>query len=927
MNKSTTIISLLILLMSCQLRHNSDSVVPARLQVNRQVDPAGIETPQPLFSWVVESDRRGASQASYHILVASSVKLLNENKGDVWDSGTVESLETTGIPYRGKVLSSRQVCWWKVKIRDENQKESSWSNTGSWSMGLLMQSDWKAHWIGLERPVGTDQINEQHPRVSARMLRKEIVLDNKIERATLYVCGLGLFEYYINGQKIGNGVLTPALAQYNKRAYYMTYDVTDYLEKGANTLGIWLGNGRYCPVRQGDLSSDMFGYPKVIQQLEIKHEDGTTETIISNESWKLTTKGPIIANNEYDGEEYDATKEMEGWNKVGFDDSAWIPAELVKKGAPLLTSQPSPPIKIMDTLLPISVWQAKTGAYIYDMGQNMTGWVKLKVKGERGTCVQMRFAETLQSDSSLYTASLRTALVTDKYILKGEGVELFEPRFSYHGFRYVELTGFPGVPDLSSVEGQVIYDEMETIGTFETSDSIINTIYHNACWGIKSNYRSIPTDCPQRDERQGWLGDRTVGAKGESFLFNNNLLYAKWLQDIRDAQYNNGSIPNLVPTFWDNYNDNITWPGAYLMIGDMLYTQFADIKPIQDNYKAYSKWMQRMHDLYLKDGIMTCDYYGDWCMPPERKEMIFSKDSSRITDGNLIGSAYYYYMLSLMQKFAGLLNYPNDRIKYEQLADTVYAAYNAAYLHPTEGYYSNNTVTANLLSLAYGLVPKEYKMIVFNQLVNKTTTSSGGRISTGVAGAQWIMRVLTGFGRADIAYDLTTHTDYPSWGYMVKKGATTIWELWNGDTADPAMNSGNHIMLLGDLLIWYYENLAGIQSDPSYPGFQHIRMKPTLPDKLNYVKASYNSVRGIIKSEWHKSADQFNWCVTIPANCSATIYIPADNVSKVWESGKKANKSEGVSFLQMEDGYAVFRIQSGGYKFRSNFMCAQSITL
>lgn len=904
-----------LFLFSCQNCWNR--VTPSSFKVNGRVAPKGIDTPQPILSWRVESNKRGIAQTAYRILVASSRDLLEDDRGDLWDSGMVLSSETVGIPYDGKTLVSRQSCWWKVKIWDQDGKESSWSKPAFWSMGLLNPGDWSAQWIGLDRPVGTDNVTDQHTRVSARMLRKEIVLSQKVKNATLYVCGLGLFEYYINGKKVGKEVLSPALSEFGKRAYYVTHDVTEYLSKGDNTLGVILGNGRYCPVRPENMESGRFGFPKLIQQLEVEYVDGSVQTFISDESWKITADGPIVSNNEFDGEEYDATKEMDGWNENGFDDSSWLSAERVQAGAAKLSAQPTPPIRVMETVCPVSVREVSPGVHIYDMGQNMVGWVRLKVKGQRGERIKLRFAETLQSDSSLYLANMRSALVTDTYTLRGGGPESYEPRFTYHGFRYVELTGYPGKPDLSTIEGKVVYDEMPTTGTFETSNPVLNTVYRNAYWGIKGNYRSIPTDCPQRDERMGWLGDRAVGSIGESFVFGNGVLYAKWLGDIRDAQSEEGSVPDLVPTQYWNYTDNVTWPAAYLVVGDMIYRQFGDMTVIRNHYDSYRKWILYMRDRYMKDGIIARDIYGDWCMPPERQDLIHSGDPARKTDGAILSTTYYYHLLSLMQKFAGLLDKQEDSVQYRLLADTVYQAYNAAYLNPDQPGYGNNTATANLLSLAFGLVPEEHRDAVFERIVDKTMNDFWGHISTGLVGAQWMMRTLTANGREDIAYRLATNTDYPSWGYMAEKGATTIWELWNGDTADPAMNSGNHVMLLGDLVIWFYEDLAGIKNDPESAGFKHIIMKPCLPEGLNRVKASYNSVRGPIESEWEKQEDRFIWNITIPANTTATVYVPSIGVDRMLESGKRIAKSEHLTFVRMEGRYAVFEAGSGHYEFVS----------
>ncbi len=517
------------ILISCNISPKAN-LKPVQVTLESAVNPLGIDNTYPRFSWLIESPEPAVIQAAYRILVASSEKLLRDDKGDMWDSGKVKDRENIFIPYGGEELSSGTQYFWKVKMWDTNGHESAWSEAANWTMGLLDASDWKAKWIGLDKAVGNDAPDQEKTRLSTRHLRKDIHLSKEVKKAVATVCGLGLFELYVNGEKTGNQVLAPALSEYNKRAYYLTFDVTSQLEKGSNALGVILGNGRYfAPRSKVPAPTTHYGFPKLIFQMEVTYDDGTQETFISDETWKLTTNGPIIANNEYDGEEYDATKEMPGWSKPGFDDSDWMTAQRVEPGSPELNAQPIAPIVVKETLKTIAMNEVSPGVYIYDMGQNLVGWARLKVQGERGTKVKMRFAEALKEDGNLYLDNIRGANVTCIYTLKGAGVEVYEPRFTYHGFRFVELTGFPGTPDLSALEGRVVYDDLETTGSFETSDPTINAIYKNAYWGIRGNYRSIPTDCPQRDEKQGWLGDRAAGSKGESFIFDVSRFYAKWM--------------------------------------------------------------------------------------------------------------------------------------------------------------------------------------------------------------------------------------------------------------------------------------------------------------------------------------------------------------------------------------------------------------
>lgn len=882
-------------------------------------NPLGIDIASPRLSWEITSPARGVMQSAYRILVASTPDLLKKDSGDLWNSGKVSSDSSVAIHYAGKPLQSRMNCYWKVKIWTNKGKEVE-SEPAHWSMGLLHPSDWSAHWTGLDSAFNWESPETNHTRLSARYFRKEFKADKKIKKAMVYISGLGIYQLFIDDKKIGDAELSPDPTQFDKRVFYNTYDVTDQIKKGNNVIGTILGNGRFFTMRQGasDIPPIMnFGYPKMLLQLEITYEDGTVQKIVSDSSWKVTASGPVVANSEFDGEDYDATKEMPGWSTIDFDDNNWLNAQIVAAPCDTVEAQMVPLITVMDSLKPKSVTKISDGNYLVDMGQNMVGWARINIpKGKKGDTVTMRFAERINPDSTIYTANLRGAEATDHYIMK-DGNQQWEPHFTYHGFRYIEISGYPGKLTSSDLQGRVVYDDLPTIGHFETSNDVINQIYHNAYWGIRGNYRGMPTDCPQRDERMGWLGDRSVGSYGESFIFDNNTLYAKWLQDIEDAQLPSGSLPDVAPTYWKMYSDNMTWPGTYVTVANMLYHQFDNLKPIEKHYASMKKWMDYMRDKYVKDNIMTRDIYGDWCMPPEDPKVIHSTDPARQTAGDYLGTVTYYHMLRFMEHFAGLTGRTDDAKEWSDIAANVKEAFNGKFLNPVNDEYSNNTATANVLALAYGLVPDGIHSKVFQNVVNTTMNDFHGHISTGLVGAQQLMRTLTNNGRTDIAYKLATNTTYPSWGYMAKEGATTIWELWNGNTANPAMNSGNHVMLLGDLIVWFYEDLAGIKTNSERAGFKKLIMKPYVIKGLDHVKASYHSVHGMIKSEWDTNNGKFDWTITVPANTTAEVFVPAKSVDDVTESGKEVNNAEDVKFIKMDEGKAVFEIGSGNYHFVS----------
>ena len=665
---------------------------------------------------------------------------------------------------------------WKTCDREQPQ----------WAQTAFDDAPWKAARVlgdvGME-PWGKVAVTADR-KLPARMLRKEFTATKRVARATAYFSGLGLSELYVNGEKIGDAVLSPGLTHYTKRVFYVTYDVTRQVRDGRNALGVWLGSGRFYAPRA---NAQSYGFPKLHLQLELDYADGTRDTVVSDGTWRLTADGPIQANNEYDGESYDARREMPGWAETGFNDAAWQPAQIVDAPGGALSAQMAEPIRISGALKPVAVTEPKPGVFVFDMGQNLVGWCRLTVRGPAGTTVALRHAETLLPDGTLYTANLRSAAVTDTYTLKGHGKEVYEPRFTYHGFRFVEVTGYPGKPSLSALEAHSVNDDVASAGEFTCSSDTINSIYHNVWWGTRDNYRSMPTDCPQRDERQGWLGDRSSESKGESYLFDISTLYTKWLHDMADEQKDNGSISDVCPPYWPLYNDSVTWPSTAVIAPGALYDQYGDRRILERHYPTMLKWIEHMNG-FVKDGIITKDSYGDWCVPPEDPKLIHSKDPARKTAPAILATSYYYHCLKLMARYAAILGKPADAQRFLAEAETLKTALNAKYYKPDVGYYDNGTQTACVLPLAFGLVPPAEQSRVFGHLVRKITDETRGHVGTGLVGGQWLNRVLTSFGRADLAYGFATHTDYPSWGYMVKKGATTVWELWNGDTADPAMN-------------------------------------------------------------------------------------------------------------------------------------------
>lgn len=874
--------------------------------------PHGIDLYTPRLSWKLEADgETNVMQTAYQILVASSKELIEQGQADIWNSGKVKSSRSVWIDYKGKELQSNGLYFWKVRTWT-NKGQADDSQVSQWSMGLFEENDWNAQWIGLDKVMPWDS-ETQWSRLSARYLRREFPIAKTVKRAMVHVSGLGLYELYINGNKIGNQVLAPAPTDYRKSILYNSFDVTSHIKNGDNALGVTLGNGRFYTMRQNykTYKINTFGYPKLKLALIIEFTDGTIQKIISDGKWKLNADGPIRSNNEYDGEEYDANKEFGNWTSAGYDDSKWSAAERVSIPVADLHSQLMPGIQVLKQLPVQHMNWNGNDTLILDFGQNASGWLRIQVLGEKNDTLRMRFAETLKPDGHLYTANLRDARVTDSYILKGDPQgETWAPRFVYHGFRYAEITGLrrnhnsgnseqsiarqinpnnnpSGIHDSSSTNisrsdfsFEVVGDSMANTGKVITSDPVLNQVLTNAWWGILSNYKGMPVDCPQRNERMPWLGDRTMGSLGESFLFDNRALYLKWGRDIVEAQRQDGCIPDVAPAYWNYYSDNITWPAALPFLCDILYRQYGDIQAIRDFYPAMDKWMRHVQKSYMSaEYTVDKDKYGDWCVPPESLELIHSQDPARQTPGDLISSAYFQYLSSRMSVFATLLGKTQEAISYKSLSVKLAEGFQKKFYHADAGTYGNGSTTSNLLPLAMGLVPEPNRKIVADAIVKQLLPGNMPSINTGVIGTQWLMRELVKMGRGDVAFALVTNSKYPSWGYMVSKGATTIWELWNGDTANPSMNSGNHVMLLGDLIPWTFSDLAGIQSDDIQTGYKKIIFKPDFSiDGLDSVSASYESPYGKIISSWRKTSEQLIWKIQIPANSQGEIHLPSGKV-------------------------------------------------
>ncbi len=750
-------------------------------------------------------------------------------------------------------------------------------------------------------------------RLAARYLRREFAVEKKVARATAYVCGLGFFDLFLNGVRISDDVMDPALSDYHKAAYYVTFDATDQLRTGSNAIAVTLGNGRFYAPR-GIIPFPTQGYdtPKLLLQLDVEYTDGTSELIVSDPAWKISTNGPIQANNEYDGEEYDARLEMPGWRLAGFDDTQWEPAQVVTAPGGILKSQMIEPMRTTQIIYPVGITNPSPGTYLVDFGQNFYGSVRLKAKGPRGTQVRLTSAYSLKPDGTLKTADNRSARCTDVYTFKGQGREFWNPRFKGQGFRRVQVTGFPGKPTVDNFEGLVIHTDANPVGEFQCSNDLINRIHQAMRWGMRMFLRSAPLD-PDRDERQAWTGDPAKDAESEGFNWNVAPFYTKWMDDVQQSQRADGTLPD-VAMYWV-MGAGVEWPSVFTIIPDWFMDFYGDRRLAETHYAAMKTWVLAMQHRYqLPDGTLPETSYGDWC---DAFTMDGKVSDKGLTPRNLVSTAYQYHNCRILQRLAKTMGQAEDERAFTAMADHLKTAFNAKFLDSQTHVYLGGTQCGYVLPLAFGLVPDDQRAAVITNLVDDITVKHNGHLTVGLIGMQWLMQTLNEIGRPDVAWIIATQTTRPSWGYMLGKGATTIWERWDYDTRGPGMNSEALLIQAGNLDAWFYQTLAGINYDREQPGFKHIIIKPTLAGDLTWVNAHFDSTFGRITSNWRKAGSLLTLEVTIPANTTAMVYVPTTNADSVTESGNPATRAEGVSFLRMENNAAVYSVGSGTYRLQS----------
>ncbi len=718
----------------------SGPAVPLKLRCEYLADPVGIDVRQARFSWILEQAERGGLQSAYQVLVASSAELLNQQKGDQWDSGKVESDQSAQVVYAGTPLGSGRTYYWKVRYWNKEGRVSPYSLPGRFEVGLLSREEWKGQWIG-----------------GGNELRKEFRLPRGVLRGRVYVTALGYYELWINGKRIGNNVLDPAWTIYPKRVLYTTYDVTSTLEQGPNAIGVMLGSGW---ATQRAYRKPYYDAPALLLQMNLELEGGGRFNLSTDGSWKAI-QGPILSDSVYDGEIYDARRETPGWGRAGLDDSAWKDAQVVAGSQGILSAQMMPPIRVVDELVPQIMTNPAPGVYVYDLGQNISGWARIELNGARGARVQMRFAELVYPDGMINRANLRTAKARDVYILRGGGPEVYQARFTYHGFRYVEVTGYPGTPGLDSLRGEVVHTAVGSVGSFVASTQLLDQIQRLIHWSQLTNLQSIPTDCAQRDERQGWLGDAQLTAEEAMMNFDMAAFYTNFIRDIRDAQDAQGAIPETVPYKYGYFPGDLGWESAYPLLCWYMWEQYGDRRILEENYAGLKKYIEFARSMAVND-VLRFHVSGDWALV--------------YTSGDYEGDAWYYDDVLTFSKIAQVVGNSTDASAYGQLVARVKDALNRTYLNPETGQYANGTQTANATALFLDLPPPSQRGRVADNLVNNIIYYNNTHVATGFVGVRFLMPALTLIGRADLGYDLATQTTFPSWGYMVSQGATTLWE-------------------------------------------------------------------------------------------------------------------------------------------------------
>ena len=938
------LILVLVLTSHFSFSRELQEIKPSALKCEYLTNPIGIDITTPRLGWklVASNDQVfNQKQQAYQILVATSAEKLTEEKADLWNSGKVNSDATTQLVYKGKPLASEQKCYWKVKVWNNQTDSTPWSEAAFWSMGLLQKTDWKAKWIGdqpdlvqkaykenLEKydPASKAELKNVRPVPPASpMLRKKFTVKSKVKSAILYASALGYYEIDLNGSKVGNHVLAPEWTDFNKRVQYQSYDVTQSLKVGDNVLSSLLGDGWYMGMlgptkwhkdypRRGVYGNDR----RLIAQLVINYADGTSQIVATDDTWKINTKGFIISADNFLGEMIDAQNIPQGWKNIDYNDAAWENAFVDASVDKNLEAQKNEPVRVYKLLPPVKI-SPFGDKYIVDFGQSLTGWTRLKVKGEKGTKIKIRHGEMLDDDGSLYTKNLAAAIQNDDYVLSG-GQDEFEPTFTYHGFRYIEISGLTSAPDPQEIVACALSSDPEITGSFECSNPKLNQLTKNILWTQRDNMTSIPTDCPQRDERMGWMGDAQVFCQNSMFNMDMAAFYTKWVKDIRDAQSIRGTFPDIAPHANKpdiRFSNAPAWGDAGVIVPWRMYQNYGDKELLRNHYVAMKRYLENIRKqnpdfLWLKD---IGNNYGDWLNANTIIAEGYSKTRGEVPK-DVFATAFYANSAKLFAQMATVLGNEKDAKEYQLLFENIRKKFNEAYVDK-DGGIKGNTQSAYALALNFELLPEDKRIMAFNHLV-KCIEEYDNRISTGFMTTIMMMKELVKYGRTDLAYMFLESERFPSWLYSINQGATTIWERWDGYVKgrgfqDAGMNSFCHYSI-GAVGEWMYRNILGINPDDTHPGYKHFTIHPRPGGTLTWAKGSYNSIQGIIGSDWKMENGVFSLVVEIPVNTSATVILPTGSKELITLNSKPVSASLINSKYTIKNEMAL-KLGSGKYRF------------
>jgi alpha-L-rhamnosidase len=893
--------------------------LPVHLRCNSLDSPLGVHDAAPRLSWrLATGERRNARQAAYRIAVSTR----RNGPADLWDSGRVRSDATTQITYRGRTLASRQRAWWRVEIWDERNRRGV-SAPAFWEAGLLERGEWRGAWIGAALAGGPET------GAPSPYLRTIFNVGKKVATARLFATALGLYEFHLNGQRVGHDVFTPGWTEYKKRVQYQAYDVTALLRPGANAAGAILGDGWYCG-HLGWRERNYYGdRPLLLAQLVLTFTDGTTQTIVTDGAWK-TAFGPIVESDLIHGETYDARRELRGWDDPGYDDSTWLPITQFPDPKVELSPVLGPPVHAAQELKPIAppakidIWPSSV--WVFDLGQNMVGRVRLHVRGKAGQVVRLRFAEMLNKDGTLYTENLRAARQTDHYILRGDPRgETWESRFTFHGFRYAEIAGHPDALLPDALTGIVLHSDTPRTGTFSCSDPLINQLQSNIDWGQRGNFLEVPTDCPQRNERLGWMGDAQVFSRTAAWNRDVAGFFNKWQRDIADAQGAEGQMPSIAPHIDGVADDGgPAWADAAAICPWTMYLCYADKALLARHFDSLTSFIGYMEGqsrglIRSHPNGKAWQGYGDW-LALDGSGNVFGN-----TPKDLIGTAMFAYSTSLVAKMARVLGRTKDAVRYERLAERIRRAYQNRFL-TGDGLATGLTQTSYVLTLQFDLAPVALRPKLMAELV-RDIEARGHKLTTGFVGASYLPHVLSRFGRCDLAYKLLHQKAWPSWLYAVTQGATTIWERWDGWTKengfqDKGMNSFNHYAY-GAIGSWLYAVVAGVDLDPVEPAFKRIRLAPQPGGELTSARGSLESPHGRILSAWKLGAGRFEWEVIVPPNTTASARFPVPGKARITEGKASLARTAGVTAVKSTAGAVACELAAGHYQFTATWKPAR----